>query len=196
MADMSDIVSSVLSIAPVAAPGRVSAFVQPGSGSAGEQGPNQDRDVKKPSISVPNSTDVVSLQSLQAEDTLQTGPGKAPTASVAQAQAQAQAALYAAKAAAQAQQSEAAAKAQQSEAQQKAQDNQQGSTQQAVGTLSSYFSNIHPDVSFRVEQQAGREVVLMVNSTDGKVLQTISGDEARILASSLFGKSAPAAQKA
>ena len=139
---MSDIVTSVASIAPVAAPGRVAAFVQPGSGTAAQQGSSQNQGVKNQPISVPSTADVVSLQSLQAQDTLQTGPGKTPTQSVSQAEAQA--ALYAAKAVAQAQ-----AKAQ---ADANSQSKQQDSVKEAANTLSSYFSDIHPDVNFRVEQ--------------------------------------------
>lgn len=182
---MSDKVSSVVAIAPVAAPGRLGAFVPPGHDNSSGQGPAPPD--RSGSLSLPNTADVVTLQSLQAQDTLQTGPGKSPTQSVSQAQAQA--ALYAAKAAAQAQ----------SQAQAKSQDrqqNQQGSLQQAADTLGSYFSDIHPDVGFRVEQQSSGMVVVMVNSTDGRVLQTISGDEARQLASSLFGRSALSKQTA
>ncbi len=182
---MSDKVSAVVSIAPAAAPGRVGAFVQPGSGAANAQNPDQAQGVKNPSTSGAASTDLVTLQSLQAEHTLQTGPGKSPTQSVSQAQAQET--LYAAEAAAQAQ-----AKAQVQEQQQ----NQEHGVQQAASTLSNYFSGMHPDVSFRVEQQNGGMVVVMVNSLDGKVLQTISGDEAKQLATSLFGKSSVLPQTA
>ena len=167
---MSDKVASVVAIAPVAASGRVNAFVQPGSGSSDQQTKGE---AQTPQLqNTRQLEDVVTLQSATSE---QGPPAAESVASPSASQSAAQSALVAAE-------THAAAKAQAQSEQQK-----QQSLQAAAQTLSSYFSDMHPDVNFRVEQQASGMVVLMVNSLDGKVLQTIGGDEAKQLASSLFG---------
>ena len=196
---MSDKLNSVVVVAPVAAPGRFGASPQrnPGNpevqGATQSQGTDQTQVAKSSSLFDLSADDVVTLQSLQAQDTLQTGPGKPPAQSTSQAQAQAQATLYAAKAAAQ---SNVPGKGQSDSQTQSNSQVQQGSLEGAASTLSGYFSSLHPNVSFRVEQKSEGEVVVMVDSVSGKVLQTISGDEARQLASSLFGKTTSLPQTA
>src|SRR5689334_7953768 len=134
---MSDKVASVVAIAPVAAPGRGNPFVQAGSGSSNQNPKNQPQEAG-PQAPV-RRQDLVSLQSLEVEQA-QSTPVRPPTQSVSQAESQA--ALQAAEATAQAQ------------AEEQSRQQNQSSLHDVANTLSSYFSDVHPDVNFRVEQQA------------------------------------------
>jgi uncharacterized FlaG/YvyC family protein len=171
---MSDKVSAVISPAPVAAPVRPVSLAQPGTST-----PSVGASGSQAAAAVPEASklqDVVKLQSLETRQAESTTV-KPPPQSASQAESQVALAV-----------AEATARAKaQAEVQAQQQDQSQTSVQHAAATLTSYFSNIHPDVNFRVEQQATGMVVLMVNNVDGKVLQTIPGDEAKQLAASLFG---------
>ena len=168
---MSDKVASVIAPVPVAAPGRVNAFVQPGAGGQNNGARSQQQAGNAQGVG-DLQDDVVTLQS--GDPASAQASAEAGTASHQAPELQAQAAAEAA----------ARIRAQiESESRQKGEQ----SLQDAASTLDSYFSQVHPDVNFRLDQQAGGMVVLVVDSLNGKVLQAIPGDEARQLAKSLFG---------
>jgi uncharacterized FlaG/YvyC family protein len=174
---MSDKVGAVTAVVPASLPGRGNAFAQPNSGGPGNSAKTsspQDVKFRDPKL----QADLAQTQALT----------KAQSASPAQTQpsAQSQAAAIAA---------EEAQKARAQE-QSLAQSDQNRNLQDAANALGDYFGAVHPDVNFRVDQQASGMVVLMIDSNSGKVLQVIPGEEARHLAQSLFGSASLLPKKA